>query len=616
MSNPPLAPRLSNSETTSIVYWSRSRIINYTLVAMIVASWFGLAAFSAVTNAPVWHEPVQLMAGLTIWRFGRLDVYDVNPPLVRAFAALPVLQLEPSLDPSIFDRIATTDGREEFVLAQQFVRQNGPGIRKQVICARLPCLIFGFIGAVVCWRWGLQLFGAPSGLVALSLWCFSPWVLGHGATIMNDVPAAAAAIGAMYFLWRWLKSPQVWGAVATAIAVGVAVLCKFTLLILYPMALILWLIYRWGKPTASGRTPWLQESGMLVLMLLLSIYTINLGYVFRGSFKPLDEFKFHSMLLSGYDSFNRMPMQGSNRFIGTWFGKLRVPFPEDMLHGIDTQRIDFERGLPSYLGGEWSGHGWWYYYLYSIVIKSPVGTIALVIGSIAVTFLFRGFSACWRDELVLLVPLVGILVFVSSQAGISVHSRYVIPVLPFMFVWTSKIGRAFTVRNTHVAVFTVLASLASVGSSLSVYPFSLSYFNEFVGGPTEGPKYLLDSNIDWGQDLYRLSHWLEEHRVHLDGLAYHGIIDPDLASIPETPLPNLGPAVVDLAAIQDFDTVGPKPGWYALSVNVLYDASKQFRYFLRLKPYTTIGYSIYIYRVDLDEANQLRRALGLPAYRI
>jgi hypothetical protein len=49
----------------------------------------------------------------------------------------------------------------------------------------------------------------------------------------------------------------------------------------------------------------------------------------------------------------------------------------------------------------------------------------------------------------------------------------------------------------------------SVGSSLWYYPHSLSYFNELVGGPMGGPKHLLDSNIDWGQDLFYLKDWLD-----------------------------------------------------------------------------------------------------------
>jgi hypothetical protein len=49
----------------------------------------------------------------------------------------------------------------------------------------------------------------------------------------------------------------------------------------------------------------------------------------------------------------------------------------------------------------------------------------------------------------------------------------------------------------------------------------------------------------------------------------------------------------------------PQPGWYALSVNYLYDRKKQYRYFLNLKPVARAGYSIYIYHVTPEDANRV-----------
>ena len=90
-----------------------------------------------------------------------------------------------------------------------------------------------------------------------------------------------------------------------------------------------------------------------------------------------------------------------------------------------------------------------------------------------------------RDEIAVLAPFLTILIFVSSQTGFSVHSRYVIPALPFLFVWTSKVGRVFemrplTKRRLTMAATVALAVVWSVGSRLAVYPHSLSYFNELA----------------------------------------------------------------------------------------------------------------------------------------
>lgn len=66
-----------------------------------------------------------------------------------------------------------------------------------------------------------------------------------------------------------------------------------------------------------------------------------------------------------------------------------------------------------------------------------------------------------------------------------------------------------------------------VGSSLWIYPHSLSYFNESIGGPLNGAEHLLGSNLDWGQDMITLQRFLLSSRdpasVHFD---YYGMLDP------------------------------------------------------------------------------------------
>lgn len=384
---------------------------------------------------------------------------------------------------------------------------------------------------------------------------------------------------------------------------------------------------------------------MLSYVIAVSVAVINMGYLFEGSFGPLGQYRFLSRYPAGIPEGERVPGLGANRFCGTVLEGIRVPLPSGYVQGIDTQRHDFERGLPSYIRGQWADHGWWYYYSYALAVKMPLGTWCLLLVATALTIADlwgkgtvplssdenRGspqqrYSASWRDEMVVLVPGLAILVFVSSQTGFSVHSRYVIPALPFLFVWISKVGRVFEMRpftraRVGLSVAVVAAATWSVGSSLWAYPHSLSYFSELVGGPRGGGEHLLDSNIDWGQDLFYLDDWLDQHpETKLDGLAYWGSCPPALAGIPETPMPPsglsdeldgsaFGPR--NLAQSSRENQYGPRPGWYALSVNYIHSRDRQYRYFLKFDPAAMAGYSIYIYHITIDEANQVRRELGL-----
>jgi hypothetical protein len=156
----------------------------------------------------------------------------------------------------------------------------------------------------------------------------------------------------------------------------------------------------------------------------------------------------------------------------------------------------------------------------------------------------------------------------------------------------------------------VAALLAwSLGSSLSVYPHSLSYFNELAGGPANGHRHLLDSNIDWGQDLLYLKDWAAAHPEAAPlGLAYFNYIDyrvcgVEFASVPPDPSPTLMP---DDPRNAQF---GPHPGWFAVDLHSR--TREAYQYFERFQPVARAGWSICIYRIRPEEANRVRREMGL-----
>jgi hypothetical protein len=222
------------------------------------------------------------------------------------------------------------------------------------------------------------------------------------------------------------------------------------------------------------------------------------------------------------------------------------------------------------------------------------------VSALGLACLRRGYAASWRDELVLLVPAAIVLILVSAKTGFTHHLRYVLPAFPFAFVWISKVARAKSLGDRGVARVAAVCLLWSVGSSLCVYPHSLSYFNELIGGPTRGHDYLLLSNIDWGQDLLYLKRWLDAHpEARPLYLQCSAGIDPDF----------LGVAALDLArhrvpTAPTTATGKPRPGWHAVSVSALMDRSGAALPFLRLRPTARAGYSILIYQVRPDGWDQ------------
>jgi hypothetical protein len=159
-----------------------------------------------------------------------------------------------------------------------------------------------------------------------------------------------------------------------------------------------------------------------------------------------------------------------------------------------------------------------------------------------------------------------------------------------------------------------VAVVWSVTSSLWIYPHSLSYFNELVGGPRRGYFHLDYSNIDWGQDLLYLKRWLEDHpEAKPLGLAYsvERFVNPQIVGIDCTS-PPAGPEYEGRDVPKTPEKLGPQPGWYAVSVNRLIDGQRQYAYFQHFEPTARVGYSILVYHITPAEANRARSLLGLP----
>jgi hypothetical protein len=621
----------AEAETQTPIRWRPA-------AALLLAVHAALLAWSAACHSPTLDELGHLAGGVSHWSLGTFDLFRVNPPLVRMTAAIPVHLARPALDWRSVT--ANKHARCEFAVGRDFFQANGERTFFLLRLARWACIPFSVLGGWVCWRWAAELYGSRAALLALALWCFCPNLLGHGSLIAADTGATALGAFAGYRFWKWCRDPNTRVALLAGIALGLAELAKFTWVVLVPLWPLAWLLVRgptlWRGPGRASR----REAAQLGLILLTGWLVLNLGYGFEGCFQPLGSYDFASRALgsAGPSGDQAVPNEDpllrmhlltdprlyshgpSNRFADTWLAALPVPLPENYLYGIDQQREDFERNRWSYLRGQWHEGGWWYYYLYALAVKVPLGTWGVVLLAVALRLRGRlGLRGC--DELLLLAPAAAVLVLTSSQTGINHHLRYVLPVLPFVFVWAS--GAA---ERRGTALLALVAGCATVVSSIAVYPHGLSYFNELAGGPMHGHAHLIDSNIDWGQDLFYLKRWLDEHpEARPLHLAYLGPIDPRSVGIEYT-LPPLGP--VDEAREDDPPERGPQPGWHAVSVAFLrgYRSSAPdghgdrlplerplFRYFLHFRPLATAGYSIYIYHLTLDETNRVRQELGLPS---
>ncbi|NLF76587.1 MAG: glycosyltransferase family 39 protein [Chloroflexi bacterium] len=396
------------------------------ICAGIIGLHLSLLAYGAWVHSPTIDEVGHMAAGVSHWELGRFDLYRVNPPLVRLIAALPVSVVGYKMDWRGYSDAAGS--RSEFYLGEKFAELNGGRSFRLFTLARLGSMVFSILGAVVCLLWARDLFGDASGVMALVLWCFSPMILGHGQMITPDVGATALGLAACYCFRRWLRAPDWYRAYLTGLVLGLAQLTKATMVLFFPLFPLLWLLWVALSSPKSQQVPLRRSAAQLALCLALALIVLNAGYGFEGTFQKLEDYRFVSESLVGQSQ------RPSNRFADTWLAEVPVPLPVNYVMGVDTQKRDFEQGIRSYLRGTWQPHGWWYYYLYGLLVKTPGGVLALAILAVAWATFCRSGRATLRDELFLAIPPTLIFVLVSSQTGFNHHLRYVLPVYPFLFV--------------------------------------------------------------------------------------------------------------------------------------------------------------------------------------
>jgi hypothetical protein len=600
----------------------------------VLAAHAGLLAWGAYVHSPTFDETGYLPAGIYHWKYGRFELGNVNPPLVRLVAALPVLAVG-----SDFDWKAGADSWGFFGLGQAFIKANGERAMWLYTIARWACIPFSLVGGWVAWRWASELYGARAGLLALVLWCVCPNILGHGQLLTPDVAATALGLAAAWRYWHWLRAENWDEALLAGLVLGMAEAARPTWLVLFLLWPGIWMIRQVGRwlrrrlaRAAAGATmrpsAW-RTLAQLAAMMFVAVNVLNLVYGFEGTGTRLGEFTFTSRMLTG-----EVGLQAGNRFAGTLWGQIPVPVPAEYVLGLDRSRSALEYGIRSYLRGTWQSRGWWYYYLYGLAIKVPLGSWLL--GMAGTWFWGRALLWRWNRDVtasldvplggrsrgepaaglaaaVLLLPPAALFALVSSQTGFNHHVRYAMPVLGFGFVWAARVLECLPPGERSAAGWSrqvrgiVVSGLAlwAAASSLWHYPHSMSYFNELVGGPAHGARHLLDSNIDWGQDLLFLRRWLDQHpEARPLKLAYFGNFDPQVVGIEFANPPfaeGLEPGY------------RPPPGWYAVSVNFIYGYSHGmadgrggwtyvpaggYVYFQQLQPVARCGWSIYVYHVE------------------
>jgi hypothetical protein len=439
--------------------------------------------------------------------------------------------------------------------------------------ARIGTLPFFVLACVVTFlwsrRWFCNGFSEASGFWAvLLLICASP-ILGHAGLATNDVACAATAAFALYRFLRWLEQPDtprwLWWGFATALAV----MCKYSNI---PFLGACYLAGFALAPLGPLRRR-AAQAGLAACVVLFLMWA-----TYRFTLIPL---------ATVYGPHPRVAAILSSRPLlrSVWNAVMATPLPltQTILGVRDLYRHN-ALGIDMYLLGHWSQSGWWYFFPVVLAVKTPIGMLLLAI--LGCAFILRRwrnahFEQGWQQVVTAAFPIVILLVCMTARIDLGV--RHILPIYPLLAIVG---GYAVIVLFRHSRFTAAAAALLLawvVADSWRAHPDYLAHFNEFAGSHPE--TILCESDLDWGQDLHRLSERLKQRGVQEFSIAYFGT-----ALLHKAGLPHYEP----LSPTQ------PSRGYIAVSLhhlNIDYKKDGSFAWLKSYTPVERIGKSIDLFYI-------------------
>lgn len=510
--------------------------------------------------------------GLTICG-GAFQVRRMDPnlmfgvsPVIRWISGLPAVafgdaKLLPTPPPE--PTLLSLEGPELFNWSRDLLYMPGNDHDLILFWGRLPfALIAGCIGWLLFAEVRRRLGDAPA-LLALTTFCFIPDVLAQAQFAVTDLSSTLTIVLVVIALTRLLELERPRDDYLMGAALGLLMLVKMSAAVLVPAPLAIAL---WRAPNSRWKR--------LLRIAVAAWAVLVCGYfpdprLFPHEFAAADL----AQLVGG-------SIESSSTAVATVVLRY-LPVPDSFLRGLVFRKLLSARGQLGYFHGQVGSTGWWYYFPVAVFLKYPPALLLTALAGLFATARNRAFSARHRLAWTAL-PLVLFAAAMTQNVNIGVRS--VIFVAPFFALWTAFLFDA--VRGWGRALVGTMAATV-VLSGLTAWPDFLAYFNPLMGGTPAADRWLVDSNLDWGQDLPELAKTLQRRGISEVRLAYFGAGVPSHWSIA-----GLDPTVV-------------APGWYAVSRSSLagfWPPGDQYAWLRGVAPVELVGGSIALFEVSPEMA--------------
>ena len=580
---------------------------------LIIASVIAIA--SAWHDSPIVDEIPHIGAGYSYIADHTHEFNPEHPPLSKDLAGLALLPLK--INPeflSVYNDAHPGIVNDQWNFGRTLIYHSGVDPITLIHLAKLPLVLFFIFSGWLIYLWSKRTYNSRAALLTVFLFAFCPTIIAHSRFVTTDVPALFGVLFATYFFVRYLReqsaswrNPNFWLA---SFSFGLALLTKFSTFLLVPYFLILAIVWAWSqhreyfKPTIRliTRTGLVMTVGFVVIVG--PIYQLH---VFN--YPPVQQKSDTSTILANY----QIPVLAH---VIIWASDKPVlrPYAQWGL-GLAMVYQRAEGGNRTYFLGQFSSKSFKAYFPVVYALKEPIPFLILLLSAIwlgwrAWRTAREPFKNKIRDHFPAFAMLLWIFIYVATSinANLNIGIRHLIPIYGFIFILvagqieariTKQELRSKNENKKSLILNSKLLILVLLGWYLlefvSVYPYYLTYFNQFAGGPSGGHNYVVDSNLDWGQDLWRLGDFVKQNNIQKIYLDYFGWAEQSFYLSNSFQWIHAG----QFTNAEQFLKENPSGGWLGVSVSYYQestvDPAKPYAWLGQ--PTAVIGNSIFVWHI-------------------
>jgi hypothetical protein len=530
----PTAP----ARTDLAPHWQRTFAWTAFLLALIIYPL--LLLHYARANSPTFDEGMHIAAGHRYWECADYAINPEHPPLLKLIAAAPVRHWPLDVYASSCGT-AITDNMH--LIAAGYRLMNGPSAEQVLAKARTAAMLFPLLLLVTVFFATRAWFGPVAAGCAVIFTVFEPNFTAHGPLVATDMALAATTFATVFAADRYLLKPSMPRLLLLGFTLGLALASKHTAVFVPLILLLQFLAHFWLTRNSLPRPSLLRLLSSWLAAIALAIFLLWGTYQFRYSALPSQPQAFE--IPKALDNSGKSQTLLGHAILGiTRFHLLPESYVEGLLYVLQNST------RASNIFGKRYETGVWFYFPVTVLVKTTLTTLLLVLLAVASPALWRKHR---REMLIALIPI-AVFLFSAMSSKINLGVRHILPIYPFLIVLAASAIVYYAIRSRVAALVCAALLIFQMVSYARAYPNEIAYANEAWGGPKHIYKILGDSSVDWGQALYRVKDYISAHgttdcwiawfgarKPSVEGLSCRSLAGPGYVEAGDTELPPILP---------------------------------------------------------------------------